>query len=79
MNPQEPPPSLAKRMWIRFVLAGLIIVAFSAAATATAGLLEVKDLAEQLHPTGKAPIKVPFAPAPDAPRAPPVVPNEHEE
>ena len=59
MNPQEPPPSLAKRMWIRFVLAGLIIVTFSAAATATAGLLEVKDLAEQLHPTGKAPIKVP--------------------
>jgi LCP family protein required for cell wall assembly len=59
VNPQEPPPSLAKRMWIRFVFAGLIIVAFSAAATATAGLLEVKDLAEQLHPSGKAPIKVP--------------------
>src|SRR5215207_7299005 len=46
-------------MWVRFALAGLIIVAFSTAATATAGLLEVKDLAEQLHPTGKAPIKVP--------------------
>jgi polyisoprenyl-teichoic acid--peptidoglycan teichoic acid transferase len=59
VNPQEPPPSLAKRMWVRFALAGLIIVAFSTAATATAGLLEVKDLAEQLHPTGKAPIKVP--------------------
>lgn len=59
MNPKEPAPSLAKRMWIRFAFAGLIIVALSAAATATAGLLEVKDLAEQLHPTGKAPIKVP--------------------
>ncbi len=59
MNPQEPAPSLAKRMWVRFAFAGLIIVAFSAAATATAGLLEVKDLSEQLHPSGKAPIKVP--------------------
>jgi polyisoprenyl-teichoic acid--peptidoglycan teichoic acid transferase len=59
VNPQEPAPSLAKRMWVRFAFAGLIIVAFSAAATATAGLLEVKDLSEQLHPSGKAPIKVP--------------------
>jgi LCP family protein required for cell wall assembly len=59
VNPQEPAPSLAKRMWIRFVFAGLAIIVLSAAATATAGLLEVKDLAEQLHPTGKAPIKVP--------------------
>jgi polyisoprenyl-teichoic acid--peptidoglycan teichoic acid transferase len=45
-------------MGLRFFLAGLMIVAFSAAATATAGLLEVKDLGGELHKF-RAPIKVP--------------------
>jgi LCP family protein required for cell wall assembly len=36
-------------MWKRFGLAALIVVALSAAATATAGLLEVRNFAEELN------------------------------
>ena len=41
----EPAPRLAWAMWKRFLLAGAIIFTLSAAATATAGLLEVSDIA----------------------------------
>lgn len=59
MNP-EGPPRLARGMWKRFVLAGALIVAFAAATTATAGLLEVKSLDEALSQGGKkAPLKIP--------------------
>jgi LCP family protein required for cell wall assembly len=56
MNP-EPIPRLARRMGVRFLVAGLMIVTFSAAATATAGLLEVKDIEEAI--TQKPRLKVP--------------------
>jgi LCP family protein required for cell wall assembly len=49
VNPQDPIPRLGRRMWARFALAGLLIVLMSAGATATAGLLEVKDLSTELH------------------------------
>jgi len=55
----EGPPRLARRMWLRFALAGVIIVALSAAATATAGLLEVDKLDKAFHPGGRGIIKVP--------------------
>jgi len=59
-EPQDGPPRLARSMWLRFALAGLIVVALSAAATATAGLLEVKDLDQALSQGGKkAPLKIP--------------------
>jgi LCP family protein required for cell wall assembly len=54
----EGPPRLARRMGLRFALAGVVIIALTAATTATAGLLEVKDLAKQLHVDRPA-IKVP--------------------
>jgi len=41
-------PRLARSMWKRFVLAGAIIAVLSAGATATAGLLEVRDYAAAL-------------------------------
>ena len=41
-------PRLAWAMWKRFALAGLVIVLLSAAASATAALLEVKQLAQDL-------------------------------
>jgi polyisoprenyl-teichoic acid--peptidoglycan teichoic acid transferase len=66
MNP-EPIPRLARRMWFRFLIAGLLIVTFSAAATATAGLLEVKDIEEAI--TQKPRLKIPeLAPAERGPQ-----------
>jgi LCP family protein required for cell wall assembly len=59
VNPQDPIPRLARRMWVRFGVAGLLIIAFSAAATATAGLLEVKKLDQALHPKSKPALNIP--------------------
>ena len=46
MHPQV--PRLARDMWKRFGLAFLLVVVCSAAATATAALLQVKDIADAL-------------------------------
>lgn len=46
MDPQI--PRLARTMWKRFAIAFGLIVAMSAAATATAALLEVKNIADEL-------------------------------
>ena len=46
MDPQI--PRLARSMWKRFGIAFALIVAMSAAATATAALLEVKNIADEL-------------------------------
>jgi len=46
-------PRLAWGMWKRFALAGAIVVVLSAAATATAGLLEVRDYASAISSGGK--------------------------
>src|SRR6266542_2696811 len=40
-------------MWKRFLLAGAIVVVLTAATTATAGLLEVRDYASALSQGGK--------------------------
>ncbi|MDX6698179.1 MAG: polyisoprenyl-teichoic acid--peptidoglycan teichoic acid transferase [Solirubrobacteraceae bacterium] len=58
MSP-EGPPRLAWGMWKRFSLAAVLIVALSAATTATAGLLEVKSLDQALHPNAKPALKIP--------------------
>ena len=47
MDPQI--PRLARSMWKRFAIACALIVAMSAAATATAALLEVKNIADALN------------------------------
>ena len=47
MDPQI--PRLARSMWKRFGIAFALIVAMSAAATATAALLQVKDIADALN------------------------------
>lgn len=48
--PEEPKvPRLGRRMWLKFVTGGALIVLLVGAATATAGLLEVKDVAEALN------------------------------
>jgi LCP family protein required for cell wall assembly len=44
----EGPPRLARSMWKRFLLCGLLITLMAAGATATAALLEVKDVATSL-------------------------------
>jgi LCP family protein required for cell wall assembly len=46
MDPQI--PRLARTMWKRFAIAFALIVGMSAAATATAALLEVKNIADEL-------------------------------
>ena len=46
MDPQI--PRLARSMWKRFAIAFAVIVGLSAAATATAALLEVKNIADEL-------------------------------
>ena len=46
-------PRLARGMWKRFVAAGVIIAALTAVATATAGLLELRDYASSLSHGGK--------------------------
>jgi len=54
----EPPvPRLARGMWKRFVLGGAAIVMLVATATATAGLLEVKDVANALTQTPRLKIE----------------------
>jgi polyisoprenyl-teichoic acid--peptidoglycan teichoic acid transferase len=45
----EKPPSLAASMWKRFAAAAAVIIAFSAAATATAGLLQVDELGQAIR------------------------------
>jgi LCP family protein required for cell wall assembly len=49
----DTPPRLGRAMGKRFALAGAIVVALSAATTATAGLLEVRDYASALSQDGK--------------------------
>ncbi len=46
----ERPPSLWWGMWKRFLLAGVLIVAFSAAATATVALNKITTLADEIFP-----------------------------
>jgi len=48
---EERPPSLWWGMWKRFLLAGVLIVALSAGATATVALNTVSGLAAQVFPT----------------------------
>src|SRR5256714_2266072 len=47
MDPQT--PRLARDMWKRFGIASLLVVGLRAAATATAALLQVKDIADALN------------------------------
>ena len=69
MSP-EPPPRLAWGMWKRFALAGVLIVVMGATTTATAGLLEVRDLDEALSQGGSKPaLEVPeLTPAESGPQ-----------
>ena len=48
--PDERPPRLAWRMWKRFLLAGVLIIVLSAAATATAGLEKLTTFAQEALP-----------------------------
>jgi len=57
-------PRLARTMWKRFVLAALLIVVMSAGTTATAALLEVKDIEQTISLGGtKQRLDVPTTPA----------------
>jgi LCP family protein required for cell wall assembly len=47
---EERPPSLWWGMWKRFLLAGVLIVALSAAATATVALNKITTLADEIFP-----------------------------
>jgi polyisoprenyl-teichoic acid--peptidoglycan teichoic acid transferase len=47
----ERPPSLWRGMWMRFAIAGVLIVALSGAATATVALNKASGIAEELFPT----------------------------
>jgi polyisoprenyl-teichoic acid--peptidoglycan teichoic acid transferase len=67
VNDPQRPPRLAWGMWKRFLLAGLIVAALSAITTATAGLLEVRDIASAISESGKKPaLKVPELTAAEA-------------
>jgi len=46
----ERPPSLRRGMWVRFAIAGTLIVLLSGAATATVALNKVTDLANEVFP-----------------------------
>ncbi len=46
----ERPPSLWWGMWKRFLVAGVLIVALSAAATATVALNKITTLADEIFP-----------------------------
>lgn len=46
----ERPPSLWRGMWLRFALAGVLIIALSGAATATVAVNEAKHISEELFP-----------------------------
>ena len=48
----ERPPSLARPMWLRFVLAAVLIVGLSGVATATVALNKASSIAEELFPKG---------------------------
>jgi polyisoprenyl-teichoic acid--peptidoglycan teichoic acid transferase len=47
--PGQQPPRVAWAMWKRFLLGAFVIVAMTATATATAGLLEVRDVVNALE------------------------------
>jgi LCP family protein required for cell wall assembly len=50
----EPPiPRLAREMWKRFALAGVVVVVLTTTASATAGLLEVGKIASNFRQTAK--------------------------
>jgi polyisoprenyl-teichoic acid--peptidoglycan teichoic acid transferase len=46
----ERPPSLWRSMWVRFAIAGLLIVGLSGAATATVAVNEANHIAKELFP-----------------------------
>jgi LCP family protein required for cell wall assembly len=46
----ERPPSLGRRMWLRFVLAGVLILLLSGAATATFALTKLNHIANEVFP-----------------------------
>jgi polyisoprenyl-teichoic acid--peptidoglycan teichoic acid transferase len=46
----ERPPSPRRGTWLRFAIAGLVIVVLSGAATATVATNEIKDVAEKVFP-----------------------------
>ncbi len=48
----ERPPSPARGMWMRFAIAGVLIVLLSGAATATFALTELNDIAKKVFPAG---------------------------
>jgi polyisoprenyl-teichoic acid--peptidoglycan teichoic acid transferase len=48
----ERPPSLARGMWVRFALAGVLILLLSGAATATFALTKLNHIAEEVFPRG---------------------------
>ncbi len=50
MNDDERPPALWWGMWKRFLLAGVLIVAMSGAATATLALNKITTLADEIFP-----------------------------
>jgi polyisoprenyl-teichoic acid--peptidoglycan teichoic acid transferase len=47
---QQRPPSLWRGMWVRFAIAGVVIVGLSAAATATVALNEADNIIQKLLP-----------------------------
>ncbi|HEX4837079.1 MAG TPA: hypothetical protein VFV03_00935, partial [Solirubrobacteraceae bacterium] len=48
----ERPPSLARGMWMRFAIAGVLILLLSGAATATLALTKLNHIAEEVFPRG---------------------------
>ncbi len=48
--PEERPPSLWRGMWVRFALAGVLIIALSGAATATVAVNELNNIVHRLFP-----------------------------
>lgn len=53
MGPEPPIPRLGLAMWKRFVIGGFLILALTAATTATAGLLDVKNVADSFSKGNK--------------------------
>lgn len=51
-NEEQPPPSLARRMRLRFAIAGVAILLLSGAATATVALTKLNHIAEEVFPKG---------------------------
>ncbi len=48
----ERPPSLARGMWLRFAIAGVLILLLSGGATATVALTQLNHIAEEVFPKG---------------------------